>query len=297
MWLVGVLFLIASAAAVVARLGRSRRPDATVLPWDISGLAGPYTGVVGTLAGFGVASAIFIANLSLARESPTFAAIIGMPLVSFLILVISAMVYSSTPNAVADGEDDPDAAVQRLSHLLGNTSYYLGLSVGWLALPPLLEALRLPDLAAGFVWLLLVALVVGGARLTILIYRLTAAPAAACLALPNVGFALPALYRVVAARAAPSLWPAGDGALPLAFVAFGVAVLGLACSPHYCWPTGTDRPENGSSGTGTGPPWPTSRRSSPSLASPGLRWPVSRDRHRPGMRASAAIGTSATNTS
>src|SRR3712207_7117868 len=108
MWLVGVLFLIAVAAAVVARLGRSGRPGVTVLPWDIPGLAGPYTGVVGTLAGFSVASAIFIANLSLARESPTFAAIIGMPLVSFLTLVTSAMVYSSTPNAELDGEDDPD---------------------------------------------------------------------------------------------------------------------------------------------------------------------------------------------
>ena len=227
MWLVGVLCLVAVAAAVVTWLGRSPRPGMTGPPWDIPGLAGPYTGVVGTLAGFSVASAIFIANLSLARESPTFAAIIGMPLVSFLTLVTSAMVYSSTPNEKPAGEDDPDAAVRRLSHLLGNTTYYLGLSIGWLALPPLLEALRLPDLATGFAWLLLVALVLGGGRLAILVYRLTAAPATACLALPVVGIALAGLYRAVAARAAPSLWPAGDAALPFAFVSFGVAALGF----------------------------------------------------------------------
>src|SRR3712207_6111765 len=135
MWLVGVLFLIAVAAAVVARLGRSGRPGVTVLPWDIPGLAGPYTGLVGTLAGFSVASAIFIANLGLARESPAFAAVVGMPLISFLILVTAAMMYSSTPSATGGGADDLGTA-QRLSHLLGNAGYFLGLSISWLALPP-----------------------------------------------------------------------------------------------------------------------------------------------------------------
>jgi hypothetical protein len=38
---------------------------------------------------------------------------------------------------------------------------------------------------------------------------------------------LAALYRAVAAGVAPWLWPAADAALPLTFVAFGVAALGF----------------------------------------------------------------------
>ena len=206
MWIVGVLLLIAVAGAVVAVLSRSPRSGMTLLPWDIPGPTGPFTGVVGTLAGFSVASAIFIANLSLAT---------------------SAMIYSSTPNAAPFGEYDPDTAAQQLSHLLGNTSYFLGLAVGWLSLPPLLEALRLPALADAFVWLLLVVLVVGSGRLTLLICRLTAVTAPAYLAVPLVGIALPAHYRGVAANAAPWLWPVPNAALLLALVAFGVAAVGF----------------------------------------------------------------------
>jgi len=231
MWIVGVLLLLAGAAVLAATLGRSRRPGAVEIPWDLPGLTGPFTGVVGTLAGFSVASAIFIANLSLARESPTFAAVIGMPLVSFLILVTSAMIFSSTPNIAASGKDDDGvdvAAAQRLSHLLGNISYLLGLTVGWLALPPLLEALRLPGLAKAFVWLLLAVILVGSARLAVLTYRLTLATARACLTAALVGIAMPVLYRGGVVRAIPSLWPAQDAALKLAFVAFGLAALGFA---------------------------------------------------------------------
>jgi hypothetical protein len=177
----------------------------TLPPWAIPSLTGPFTGVVGTLAGFSVASAAFIANLSLARESPTFASIIGMPLVSFLILATSTMIYRSTPSATPVGECDPDSAAQRLSHLLGNTSYFLGLTVGWLALSPLLE-------------------------------------------------------RWVCRR-----WPTPSSG---------------------CWSTATDRPGNTSSGMGTWPPRPTSRRSSLPLSWPGLQWPQSSGGQPPCIEAS-----------
>lgn len=227
MWIAGVLLVIVGAAILASLPGQSRRGGVVELPWDLPGLTGPYTGVVGTLAGFSVASAIFIANLSLARESPAFAAVIGMPLISFLILVTSAMIYSSTPNRAASEQDNSVAADQPLSHLLGNISYLLGLAVGWLALPPLLEALRLPGLAHAFVWLLLVVLVVGGGRLALLTYRLTLATARACLTAALVGIALPVIYRGLVVRAVPSLWPEQDAALKLAFVAFGLAALGF----------------------------------------------------------------------
>jgi hypothetical protein len=61
-------------------------------------------------------------------------------------------------------------------------------------------------------------------------FRLTLASATACLAIPVLGFALPALYRLEAVRLAPALWPDADAVLIYAFIALGVA--GLLLSIH-----------------------------------------------------------------
>ena len=87
MWLIGVLLLLAVGSAVTVQVGWVPRPILSPPPWDIPTLAGPYTGIVGTLAGFTVASAIFVADLNLVSQAPSFAVVVGMFLVSFLILV------------------------------------------------------------------------------------------------------------------------------------------------------------------------------------------------------------------
>ncbi len=117
MWIVGTLILFAVGVAAIVAIGWTPRAMSGPPPWDISSLGGTYTGIVGTIAGFSVASAIFIAGLDVARTSPLFATVMGMLLVAFLILVFAALIYASTPN----GADIADhAVVQPLSHLLAS---------------------------------------------------------------------------------------------------------------------------------------------------------------------------------
>ena len=220
MWIVGTLIVFAVGVVAIVAIGWT--PHAMPSPplWDISSLGGTYTGIVGTIAGFSVASAIFIAGLDVARTSPLFATVMGMLLVAFLILVFSALIYASTANA-------PDiayhAVAQPLSHVLANMCGCLGLTLSWLALVPLLQMLELPSLAVVFTWQLLFVTVAGGGWVAVFAYHLTTASARSCLAIPLLGFGLVAFYRLLAARLWPALWPATDAALQFAFIAMGVA--------------------------------------------------------------------------
>jgi hypothetical protein len=87
MWVVGSLVLLVAGAMIVAFIGKTQRQAAEPAMWDIPGLGGVYIGIVGTLAGFSVGSATFIAGLASARGTPAFEAAVGMLLVSFLILM------------------------------------------------------------------------------------------------------------------------------------------------------------------------------------------------------------------
>ena len=224
MWVVGVFVLF--VVAVTAVLGIGWRPRAVPSPplWSIPSLSGTYTSIVGTIGGFSVASAIFIASLDTTRSSPLFGTVIGMLLVAFLILVLSALMYASTPNL----PHDADTVTQRFAHILANMSGCEGLAISWLALVPLLQMIGLPSLAIAFTWLMLYVSLAGSAWTAMFAYRLTTASAAACLAVPVLGISLAALYRLVAVRLVPALWPTTDAALHFTFVGFVVAALTLS---------------------------------------------------------------------
>jgi hypothetical protein len=224
MWLLGTLLFVALSATVVLGLGWQPRAVQSPPPWDISAVGAGYTGIVGTLAGFSIASAIFIAGLSGARASPVFSTLIGMLLIAFLILVFSALILASTPNIPADG----DAVTQTLAHFLANFSGCLGLTVSWLALVPLLDLLGLPSLGDVFAWLLLFVSVTGSGWVAVFTYLLTRASVRACLAIPVLGLLFAAIYWVLATRFLSPLWPMPDSALRFSFVAFGLAGACLA---------------------------------------------------------------------
>jgi hypothetical protein len=225
MWIVGTLIVFAAGVAAIIAIGWTPRAMPGPPLWDISSLGGTYTGIVGTIAGFSVASAIFIAGLDVARTSPLFATVMGMLLVAFLILVFSALIYASTPNA-------PDIAdhgiAQPLAHVLANMCGCLGLTISWLALVPLLQMLELPSLAVVFTWQLLFVTLAAGGWIAVFAYHLTTASARSCLALPLLGFGLVGFYRLIAARLWPALWPATDAALQFAFIAMAVAGMTFA---------------------------------------------------------------------
>ena len=226
MWIIGTIIVLSVGAAVTAALGWSPRATPGPPVWDIPRLGGVYTGIVGTLAGFSVASATFIAGLDAARGTPAFAAAIALLLVSFLILMGSAIMYSDTPSFPAS-DDEFAMGVQTLAHLFANASYFLGLALAWLALRPLLVMIDLVSLADAFSWLLLATMVAGGVWLAVFVYRLTVANGIACLAIPILGIGLPAIYRLLTVGVWPMLWPGANVAISFAFVAFGVASIGF----------------------------------------------------------------------
>ena len=185
MWLGGVVVLLAAAVAVVTRLGREFRTAPTVVPWDIPAVASTYTGIVGALAGFTVASTVFLANLSAARETEAFVATMGMFLIAFVGFLVASQMFGTLPSRATQGAaGEDDALAQRLGFLLAIVGYYVALSIGWLGLRPLLLGLGLRSLADVFAWLLLAAVFAGAGRLGMFLYRLTRVGGAACLAVP-----------------------------------------------------------------------------------------------------------------
>jgi hypothetical protein len=145
MWLVGILLLLAVAVAVSLRAGWRQAPPLAEI-WDIPGTARTYTTIVGTLAGFSVTSSIFVANLSVARQSTSFEGVMALFLVAFVVFVSSAMQFGTTPNLTA-AQPGPYRAVQGYSYLLANAGFYLGLCLSWLGLPLLLDSIgpRIPE--------------------------------------------------------------------------------------------------------------------------------------------------------
>jgi hypothetical protein len=224
-----MLFTLALGAALSVAIGWNRRTPASARSWDVPGLGGMFIDISGTLAGFNIASATFIASTSTARDSPSFAAAVGMLLISFLMLMSAAMMYSTTPkDPGSQSRGDSGSVVQSLTSVLANAGYFLGVALGWMALRPLLVLIGLQSLADAFTWLLLVTALAGSARFAGLTYRLTEANTRACLLLPILGFGLPLIYWFVSARAVPQLWPESGAPLSVGFLAFAVTSITLA---------------------------------------------------------------------
>jgi hypothetical protein len=200
MWIAGVVLLLLVGAGLISVIGWAPRARTGPAVWDLPGASGIYSGLVYTLAGFSVAAATFLAGVSSARDSPAFSTVIGLLLLSFLILMAASMMYGATPASLTPAEK-PDEFVAALWTVLANGVYLIGLALNWFALSPLLQVIELPALAMALVGPLMIVAVAGSMRLAFVTYRLTTATLRACLALPLLGVALPAGYRLLAAAA------------------------------------------------------------------------------------------------
>lgn len=221
MWVLGTIVMLIVGAAVTGALGWTPRATPSPPLWDIPALGSTVVGHTFTFAGFTLTAAIFVAGLDVARPTPEFATVFGMMLISFLMQVVAGWIFISLPN-LARAED---ASALSLAVVLGNTCATLGVSFTWLALAPLMEAIGLISLADVFIWPLLFMVLAAICWVALVAYRLTLASPQACLTIPVLGLGLPALYRLVAIRQWPTLWPGGGAALHFAFVALGVAGL------------------------------------------------------------------------
>lgn len=162
-WVIGVSFLLTAIAIVTLAVGW--RPKELTPPiWDLPRVATTFTGVAGSLAGFSVASAFFLANLTAVRGSESFGLVIAMFLIAFVILISAAMLFAAVPNLALPPESPDYPRLQAAGFVFGSVDFHLGLSLAWLALRPFLLALGLRSVADLFVWVMLVAVIGGGVR-------------------------------------------------------------------------------------------------------------------------------------
>jgi hypothetical protein len=227
--MLGLALLVALAITVVGRRLRSTLPGS---PWDIAQVATTYTGILGLLAGFIAAAAIFVAGLSGQASAPELPTMLAMYLTAFIGLIAASHMFGTLPNLVnpkaTDPTVDPAAAVQRLGFILSFVCYYLGIALSWLGIQPLLLVLGQRQLSALFALSSLVVVVAGMGRLAMFLYTLTPISGSACLAMPVIGTGVAFFYRLATLRWIPQLWPQGDAPVQLAVVSFGIITVAFA---------------------------------------------------------------------
>jgi hypothetical protein len=227
MWLVGIsvlLLVTCGLCLVVGRHAGQSTPDI----WDIAGTARTYTTIVGTLAGFSVTSSIFVANLSVARQSAAFESVMALFLIAFLVFISSAMQFATTPN-LPNPKDEVYLTIQGWSYVLANANFYLGLCLSWLGLPLLLVAIGLEYLADIFIWLVLFAILGGATRVSssgLSVFALVELRVGLSILL--VCFGAAALYRLVATEHVDDLLPAEHAPALFAVLCFAVAAVGFS---------------------------------------------------------------------
>lgn len=229
MWVLPVMVLLVATALLALLLtGKTRRPvPATV--WDLDILSTAYAALVSTLAALSIASTIFLANLNLAQASEAFPDVMAMFLIGFMIQVGAALMFATTRSWMPAPEEAVRHVVShRLMYVLSNAAFYLGLTVTWIGLRPLLVTLNMPTLATVFLWLLAFVAFSGAARLAAWLYSLLGVRPLACAAIPVIGLAAPAIYRFVIVTYVPSFWPQRLPTLAMGVVVFCIGAMAFA---------------------------------------------------------------------
>ena len=98
MWVVGLLIFMPLVSAGIVCAGWEKNRVAVAPLWEPRSLAMPYTTVMGPLAAFSVASAIFVAGVSVTRQTQAFYTVVGMLLIAYIVFTGTAMMFISSPN-------------------------------------------------------------------------------------------------------------------------------------------------------------------------------------------------------
>jgi len=245
----GLVAFLLILAACLAALGWRKNAAPPALLWEPRSFAASYTSVVGPLAAFSVASAIFMAGISVNRQTLAFETMIGMLLIAYIVFTGTAMMFASTPGPIAE-ESESFRRLQRYSIAVAMLGYGIGVSIAWLTLSPLLKAIDLVDLSGIFIWILLVTTFAAASRWSLFMFRLFEVPRVAAILMPFIAFVAAGIYFLLAARVLPQLWPAGNAPLALTILLFAIVVLGFGghslmlcavnrglarapCAPHH----------------------------------------------------------------
>lgn len=225
-WIVAWLAVavLTSVPAVVVGWKRGEPPPPL---WEVPRMTQTYTTIIGSLAGFSVASAIFMSGQSVTQGTDPFLPVIGLLLLAFMMFVATAMVFGTTPSLPVTATTPRAYEVaQASSFLFANCGFYLGVATSWLALRPLLQALGMDRLADVFSWLLLIPAFMGALRMALFARQTFSVRPASVLVLPLVAPGASLLYALVAAGQA-GWWPVEEPRFTFAAVALVFGAVGL----------------------------------------------------------------------
>jgi hypothetical protein len=217
MWPLGVLVTVLVAVAISYRLSLLKPSPQITAIWDLSRSVSTYTSISGTLAGFSVTSAVFLANMRVARDAQEFEGVLAMFLFAFIAFIGAALQFSSTPNAPIN--DPRQSQVQRYSYVFANLGFYQGLAQSLLGLRLLLLGIGFNDLADIFIGVLLFITIAESFRIARMNLHLTSHSPLACLAIPFIAVACASGYYGLSTRV-DGLWPETDAPLKMAVVVF-----------------------------------------------------------------------------
>lgn len=165
MWIIGVLSLVILVGAVTGIFSRKRTSPTFVTEWDLESLSGEYAAIIAPLAGFSVAAAVFLANLSRVARTSYFADVMALFLIALIMLMATAVMFATFRSArLGPSPSEELLSVHSMLYLICNLGFYLSLSMSWLGLRPLLLSIELSALAEVFTWVLLFSLTLGAIR-------------------------------------------------------------------------------------------------------------------------------------
>ncbi len=230
MWIIGIVTLFAIVGSVQLVLTGKLEAVTFSARWDISRLSKAYAGIVSPLAAFSVASAILLANLLQRGKNPeAFADVIALFFFAFIILVGTAVTLAPGQGALSNGEDVEDFHIgRRVLYILSMLGFFLGLSLSWMGLYPLLVVIDLSVVADVFSWVLLFAVLAGASRVGSWTRTLLETPALLSSTIPVQALLAAGCYRLVLVPHYAWLWPPTHQTLSLTVVIFALGSVVLA---------------------------------------------------------------------
>lgn len=226
MWLVGILPLMILVGLFAGFLPGKRGSTEFATDFDLMSLSEEYSAITGPLAGFSIAAAIFLANLSRIAEPAFFADVMALFLIAFIMLMATAIIPASFRAARMDSLPEHHHEVHCVLFIVSNLIFYLSLSVSWLGLRPRLLSIDLSSLADVFTWLLLFALLAGATGLGAWLHTLLGVKLLPSVLVPVVPMAAAIVYGLTLAQRFPALWPPVNPVLSLAILVFAIAAVG-----------------------------------------------------------------------
>ncbi len=226
MWLIWVFSLMVFVGLFAGLLARKRSSREFAADFDLETISEDYAAITNPLAGFSIAAAIFLANLSGVAEPSYFADVMALYLIAFLMLMATAIIYASFRVARMRSLPQNSYEIHCVLFIVSNLSFYLSLSVSWLGLRPLLLSIGLPYLADVFKWLLLFALFAGAIRLGAWLHTLLGVRLMASVLIPVVPMAAAIAYGQALAGRSAAAWPNSNPVLSFGLLVFAIGALG-----------------------------------------------------------------------